>query len=112
MNTLNTAGISPARPKILVLGATGGTGRLIVREALARGFDVRALVRSPQKASGLEGAEIIIGDALDESALREALRGRDAVVSALGTPVSPLREVTVLSSATRALESAMKAEKV
>lgn len=112
MNTLNTAGISPARPKILVLGATGPTGRLIVREALARGFDVRALVRSPQKANGLEGAEIIIGNALDESALREALRGRDAVVSALGTPVSPLREVTVLSSATRALVSAMKAEKV
>jgi hypothetical protein len=59
MNTPKTAGILPARPKILVLGATGGTGRLIVREALARGFDVRALVRSPGKASGLEGAEII-----------------------------------------------------
>lgn len=39
-----------ARPKILVLGATGGTGRLIVKEALARGFEVRALVRSPAKA--------------------------------------------------------------
>ena len=112
MNTFKTADTSPARPKILVLGATGGTGRLIVREALARGFDVSALVRSQEKAGGLEGAQIIIGDARDEGALREALRGRDAVVSALGTPVSPWREVTVLSSATQALVRAMKAEKV
>ena len=98
-----------ARPKLLVLGATGGTGRLIVKEAIARGFEVRALVRSSAKASGLEGAEIFIGDARDEAALRNALQGRDAVVSALGTQVSPFREVTLLSSATTALVHAMKA---
>lgn len=109
MNAVNTVNSGLARQKILVLGATGGTGRLIVKEALARGFEVRALVRSPAKASGLEGAEVFIGDARDEAALRKALQGMDAVVSALGTPVSPLREVTLLSSATKALVSAMKA---
>ncbi|MDB5964524.1 MAG: putative Flavin reductase [Polaromonas sp.] len=108
MNSVNTVHSNLARQKILVLGATGGTGRLIVKEALARGLEVRALVRSPAKAGGLEGAELFIGDARDEATLREALEGRDAVVSALGTPVSPFREVAVLSSATTALVSAMK----
>jgi uncharacterized protein YbjT (DUF2867 family) len=99
-------------PKILVLGATGGTGRLIVSQALARGHQVTALVRSPEKARDLSGAKLVVGDVRDERALREALRGQDAVVSALGTPASPFREVTLLSTATRALVDAMKAEHV
>ena len=69
-------------------------------------------MRSPGKASGLKGAELIVGDVRDEKVLREALKGQDAVVSALGTPASPFREVTVLSTATRALVRAMKAEHV
>src|SRR5882724_9658116 len=44
--------------------------------------------------------------------IRQALKGRDAVVSALGTPASPFREVTLLSTATHALASAMKVEHV
>jgi uncharacterized protein YbjT (DUF2867 family) len=92
-------------PKILVLGATGGTGRLIVRQAVARGHDVNVLVRSPETARDLKGAKLIIGDARDEKALHKALNGRDSVVCALGTPASPFREVTLLSSATRALAS-------
>src|SRR3954464_14670711 len=99
-------------PKILVLGATGGTGRLIVSQALARGHEVTALVRSAEKASDLKGAKLIVGDIRDENALREALKGQDAVVSALGTPASPFREVTLLSTATHALVDAMKAEHV
>ena len=109
MNAIKSAHTDLARPKLLVLGATGATGRLIVKDALARGFEVRTLVRSREKAGGLEGAEIVVGDARNEAALREALAGTDAVVSALGTPVSPFREVTVLSSATKALVAAMKA---
>jgi uncharacterized protein YbjT (DUF2867 family) len=98
--------------KILVLGATGGTGRLIVSQALAKGYDVRVLVRSAEKAGGLEGAQLIVGDARDEASLRRALEDRSAVVSALGTAASPFREVTLLSTATRALVSAMKLEHV
>jgi putative NADH-flavin reductase len=98
--------------KILVIGATGGTGRLIVSQAVARGHDVAALVRSPEKGSELHGAKLIAGDARDETVLREAVKGRDAVISALGTPASPFREVTLLTTATRALVSAMKAEHV
>jgi len=108
--TNDDAKTSPS--KILVLGATGGTGRLIVSQALARGYQVTALVRSPEKASDLKGAKLVVGDARDERALRDALEGQDAVVSALGTPASPFREVTLLSTATRALVDAMKAEHV
>ena len=107
----NDSARSP-RLKILVLGATGGTGRRIVSHALAFGHEVTALVRSPEKASDLKGARLIAADVRDEKALREALKGQDAVVSALGTPASPFREVTLLSTATRALVDAMKAEHV
>jgi uncharacterized protein YbjT (DUF2867 family) len=95
------------QPKILVLGATGGTGRLIASQALARGTDVAALVRSPEKGRDLKGIKLIFGDARDDNALREALKGRDAVISALGTAASPFRDVTLLSTATRALVGAM-----
>ena len=98
--------------KILVLGATGGTGQLIIRQALAKGYDVTALVRSPEKGAGLTGVKLAIGDARDEAALRQAIRGQDAVVSALGTPPSPFKEVTLLSTATRAVVNAMQAEGV
>lgn len=112
MNNSTAGEARSARSKILVLGATGGTGRLIVGRALAQGHDVTALVRSPEKASGLKGAKLIVADVRDERALREALKDQDAVVSAVGTPASPFREVTLLSTATRALVSAMKAEHV
>jgi len=100
------------KPNILVLGATGGTGRLIVNQAVARGYEVTALVRSAEKAGDLNGANLIVGDARDQAALRKALKGQDAVISALGTPASPFREVTLLSTATRSLVSAMQAEQV
>jgi len=106
MSTLSQA------KKILVLGATGGTGQLIIRQALAKGYDVTALVRSPEKGAGLTGVKLAIGDARDEAALRQAIRGQDAVVSALGTPPSPFKEVTLLSTATRAVVNAMQAEGV
>jgi putative NADH-flavin reductase len=112
MNNSQTNGIRTAQPKILVLGATGGTGRSIVSQAVARGYDVTVLVRSAKKTIDLKGANLIVGDARDEIALRQALKGRDAVVSALGTSASPFREVTLLSTATRVLVNAMKIEQV
>lgn len=112
MNNSSTDNNRTGRPKILVLGATGGTGREIVSQALARGYDVTALVRSPEKASDLQGAKLIKGDAQDEKVLRQALQGQDAVINSLGTPPSPRNEVTLLSTATKVLVSAMKSEQV
>jgi uncharacterized protein YbjT (DUF2867 family) len=94
--------------KVLVLGATGGTGREIVREAGAQGHSVVALVRSKAKATDLAGAELVEGDVRDEQSLSRGLENCSGVISSLGTPVSPLREVTLLSTATRALVTAME----
>nr|WP_321985942.1 SDR family oxidoreductase [uncultured Lichenicoccus sp.] len=94
--------------RILVLGATGGTGRQIVREGVAAGHAVVALVRSKTKAEGLAGAAIVEGNARDEAAVRCALDGCDAVICSLGTGLSPLRAVTLLSVATRVLLAAMQ----
>jgi len=98
--------------RVLLLGATGGTGREIVREAGAQGHSVVALVRSRTKATGLAGAELVEGDARDEQALSRALEGCSGVISSLGTPMSPFREVTLLSVATRALVTAMESRNV
>jgi putative NADH-flavin reductase len=112
MKHSTTDGNWPLQPKVLVLGATGGTGRLIVSHAVARGYTVTALVRSPDKGQALNGATLVVGDARDETAVRNAVTGQDAVISALGTPASPFKDVSLLSEATRALVSAMKAERV
>ena len=91
--------------KILILGATGATGQLIVRDATASGHHVVALVRA-KASSNLPGAEVIEGDVRDEEALAHALNGCDAVVSALGTGMG-VRDVDLLTVATRALVAAM-----
>ncbi|WP_027054678.1 NAD(P)-dependent oxidoreductase [Mesorhizobium erdmanii] len=99
--------------KILVLGATGATGRLIVAKAIAEGHHVVALVRSKAKAAAdLTGVELVEGDARDAAALTRAIAGCDAVVSSLGTAMSPFREVTLLSTATRALVGIMERQNI
>ena len=98
--------------KILVLGATGATGRLIVDQALAKGHAVVALVRKKATAADLAGAELVEGDARDGAALTRAVAGCDAVVSSLGTAMSPFREVTMLSTATRALVGVMAKQNI
>ncbi|MFT3953943.1 MAG: SDR family oxidoreductase [Piscinibacter sp.] len=71
---------------VLVVGATGSIGRLVVAEALRRGFVVRALVRDPARARGLPaGAERAVGDLTEPRTLVAALEGVDAVVFTHGS---------------------------
>ena len=71
--------------KISVFGATGGTGREIVEQALAIGTEVTILVRDPARLSDkVRGANIVIGNVLDPRKVQEALGGADAVVVSLG----------------------------
>ncbi len=75
-----------ADKKVLVLGATGGTGQLVVARALRRGFVVTALVRDTARL-GIESdrLHVIKGSVTDDDApLASAMRGQDAVISALG----------------------------
>lgn len=71
---------------VLVVGATGSIGRLVVEEAIRVGHTVRALVRDPRKAQRLpEAAEIIVGDVTRTETLAPAMDGIDAVVFTLGS---------------------------
>ena len=68
--------------KILVTGATGKVGSRFVPRLLAKGYQVRILVRDAAKASALaeRGAEVVTGDLNDAATLPPALKGIDAVI--------------------------------
>lgn len=70
--------------KLAVFGATGSTGRLLVEQALRVGHDVRALVRTPDRAVLPATVRLIEGNVLDAAAVAEAIDGADAVLSCLG----------------------------
>jgi dihydroflavonol-4-reductase len=71
---------APARPRVLVTGATGFTGGHLARALSARGEAVRALVRDRGRAAaGLPGVELVEGDLTDPAALARAVDGVDVV---------------------------------
>ena len=94
--------------RLLIIGATGGTGRQLVTQALAQGHEVTALARNPAKMS-LQHAKlkIVPGDVLDPASLQGAVQGQDAVLSALGHKrfLGPSR---ILSEGTANILQAMK----
>ena len=69
---------------LIVLGATGNTGRQFVDMALERGHRIRAIVRSTAGVVERDDLEVIHGDVLNPSELRQAFNNMDAVVSCLG----------------------------
>jgi NADH dehydrogenase len=68
--------------KVLVTGGTGFIGPTVVHALRAKGFDVRALVRKPERATQLAswGAELVAGDVTDAASLRAAVDGCTHVV--------------------------------
>ena len=93
--------------RLLVVGATGGLGRLAVAEALSRGHEVTALMRDAARGGLPEQVNMARGDVLDPASLGSAVEGQDAVVSALGTP-SPRQASSLLEDGTRNLVEAMQ----
>ncbi len=71
---------------VLVAGATGRTGQLVVRELRDSGFAIRAFVRDAQRATQLLGPDIdyVQGDVRDAESVRAAMDGVDRLVSAIG----------------------------
>jgi putative NADH-flavin reductase len=97
--------------RLFILGATGGTGRQLIDQALARGHQVTAFVRSPDKLGAREGLNVRQGDPRDAAALTAALPDHDAVLSALGPPgLEPpgFGRSTILPESARSTVSAMQ----
>jgi putative NADH-flavin reductase len=103
----STAAPSPKPTKVLIVGATGGTGRELVTQALERGYVVTALVRDPS-AIQLTHARlrIVKGDVLDYPSLESAVQGQNAVICALGHK-HYFRPTRILSEGTRNILRAM-----
>jgi putative NADH-flavin reductase len=70
--------------KIAVLGATGGTGKEVVKQALAKGHQVTALCRNPDKLEQAANLMILEGSVLDEDKLNECFTDCEVVVCSLG----------------------------
>jgi uncharacterized protein YbjT (DUF2867 family) len=71
---------------VLVVGATGSIGRLVVEEAIRQGHAVRALVRSQRKANQLPPqAEVVVGDLTRPETLPAAVAGVEAIVFTHGS---------------------------
>ncbi len=71
--------------RLVVLGATGGTGLEIVRRAVEQGHTVTAFVRSSGRLEPFrERIAVRLGDLLDSDELGEAIKGHDAVLSGFG----------------------------
>jgi uncharacterized protein YbjT (DUF2867 family) len=78
--------MSNQRMTVLVVGATGSIGRLVVEEAVRKGHAVRALARDPRKARTLlPDAEVVVGDLTRPDTLTAAVDGVDAIVFTHGS---------------------------
>ena len=98
--------------KLLVLGATGGTGRQVVTHALDAGHDVTILVRNRGQA-GLAPPRlrIVDGDVRNLTQLGEAIRGQEAVISTLGRGKS-FKSENVIAESVPAILAAMQSQDI
>jgi putative NADH-flavin reductase len=93
--------------KVVILGATGGTGAELVKQAIEIGHEVTAFVRNPSKLNiKHERLKVVQGDMLDRNSLVNAIRGQDAIISALGSP--GLKKSRDLSEGTRNIIDVME----
>jgi uncharacterized protein YbjT (DUF2867 family) len=94
--------------KLVVFGATGGTGHQLVEQALAGGHHVTGFVRNPE-ALGIthERLSVVIGDVRDLSAVEHGTSGQDAVLCALGVPAGVKGPVTLCGDGTERIVAAM-----
>jgi len=93
--------------KIAVFGATGGTGRRLVAQAIESGHEVTVIARNPD-AVDIRGERLNIfrGDVLDLASLRKPIVGQDAVLSTLG--VNHRKPTAVYSEGTGNIVVAMR----
>ena len=95
--------------KLVVLGATGGTGLEIVRQAIEQGHSVTAFVRSPERLKPFDNRITIKqGDLLNSAELAKAISGHDAILSGFGPRVPIAKDdANLLRNFATALTTAM-----
>src|SRR5204862_7894777 len=94
--------------KLFLIGATGRTGQEIVQQALARGHQVTAFVRSPENITAKsERLTVLKGNVLDENQLFTAMQNHDAVISILG-PRQVFKPSSMLHDSALAITRAME----
>ena len=94
--------------KVLLFGATGGTGQHVLAQALAQGHQVTAFVRDPARLTA-SPQRVVTGDVTEDTAgVAAAMRGQDAVISALGKGQS-LKSGNLIVRSVRTIVPAMEA---
>lgn len=89
--------------KVLVFGASGKTGREVVRQALARGFDVTAFVRDIARLPlAHANLRLVRGEITDPTNVARAVEGQTGVISTLGVG-TPLRHDPVVIDGVRTI---------
>lgn len=92
--------------KVLVLGANGKTGNMVVDQAIAAGHEVSALLRHPGMAAK-SGVKVIQGDALKPDDVLRAMAQQDAVIECIGG-TKPWKKQTLETDAMRNIIAGMK----
>ncbi|MDK7472329.1 SDR family oxidoreductase [Bacillus paranthracis] len=96
--------------KIAILGANGKAGKILVNEALEKGYQVKILTRNSTNTEKInENIETIIGDARNFSTIQDLLQGCSAVINAVGQPKN---ESYIFSTVTKHILEAMKGSKI
>ena len=94
--------------KLVVFGATGGTGGRVVEQALEAGHEVTAVVRNPARLDVRhERLRVVEADVFEPAQIEPALAGSDAAISALGSR-SLRRPTRVCSAGTGSILEAMQ----
>ena len=92
--------------KIALFGATQGTGKEVVKQALAQGYTVRALARNPADLAVARGLTVVAGNVLDLAQTADTLVGADAVICTLGKTAN--NPADVVSQGTANIVTAMR----
>jgi putative NADH-flavin reductase len=100
--------------KVAVFGASGKVGRVVVRQALTRGYEVVAFVHSRNPFDDAPGLNVVQGDIYRGEDVRKAIAGCGAVVSCLGSwgRKTPEGNRNVLCSAMEQIIPAMREQKI
>lgn len=73
--------------KIAIFGSTGFVGKVLIKKAIASGYQVKTLARNPKKLEEIKDKiEIIEGSVFESSSVEAAIEGVEVVLSTIGPP--------------------------